>query len=50
MISTKKQLGVATIEYALVIALVAVVAMTSLTSVGTAVSDKFAAIATALAP
>lgn len=48
MFTPKSQKGVTMIEYALIAALIAVVAVTTLTDVGTALVAKFTAIKTAL--
>ena len=48
LIKAAAQKGVTMIEYALIAALIAVVALTTLTSLGTTLKDKFSAVATAL--
>lgn len=48
MLTAKSQKGVTMIEYALIAALIAVVAVTALTDVGAALVSKFAAIKAAL--
>ena len=44
----QEEKGATMVEYALMVALIAVVAIVAVTNVGTAVTAKFAAIATAL--
>lgn len=46
--SKKSQAGVTMIEYALIAALVAIVAIATLTDVGTAIKDKFTSISTSV--
>lgn len=47
--SKKSQAGVTMIEYALIAALVAIVAIATLTDVGTAIKAKFTTVATEVA-